>query len=438
MDLFFAFAAFMAAMFASLLSGISMILPLALGLAAFTLVALRRGFAPGRVAGMCLRGMRGSLIVVLVMLLIGCLTSLWRQTGTIAYFTYYGVRLIPPEIFVLAAFLLTSLMSYALGTSFGVAGTMGVILMTIARASGASVALVGGAIVSGLYFGDRGSPAASSASLVANETRTDAGRNIKWMFRSSLLPMGLCALLYAALSRFSRPDSVDLALVERFGQEFALSPWCLLPTALMLILAFAGMKIKYVLGINILVSIALTALLQGASLPDILRMTALGYAPRSADLMPILSGGGIVSMLEIVALLLLSSGCAGIFEGTRMLSSIEGALRKLSGRIGRFPAMIVASLLACAVFCNQTIGVIMCRQCMGPNYAATPEGRVELMQDIENSVILLAGLVPWCIACSVPLRMLGCGLSALPFAFYLYLLPLCWQLTLRLRRRRSA
>lgn len=60
MDLFFAFAAFMAAMFASLLSGISMVLPLALGLAAFTLVALRQGFAPGRVAGMCLRGMRGS------------------------------------------------------------------------------------------------------------------------------------------------------------------------------------------------------------------------------------------------------------------------------------------------------------------------------------------------------------------------------------------
>ena len=133
------------------------------------------------------------------MLLIGCLTSLWRQSGTIAYFTYYGVRLIPPQAFILAAFVLSALMSYALGTSFGVAATIGVILMTIARASGVSTVIAGGAILSGVYFGDRGSPAASSASLVANETGTDASQNFRRMMPSALLPLGLCVLIYAAL-----------------------------------------------------------------------------------------------------------------------------------------------------------------------------------------------------------------------------------------------
>ena len=46
------------------------------------------------------------------------------------------------------------------------------------------------------------------------------------------------------------------------------------------------------------------------------------------------------------------------------------------------------------------------------------------MMDMENSVILIAGLIPWCIACSVPLGMLGAGVSSVPFACYLYLLPL--------------
>ena len=438
MDLILAFLLFIAAMVASLVTGTTMILPMALGLAGFSAVALRRGFRARPILDMCLRGMRQSLVVVLVMLLIGCLTSLWRQCGAIAYFTYYGVRLIPPEVFVLAAFLLSAAMAYALGTSFGVAGTVGVILMTIARASGASTALVGGAILSGLYFGDRGSPMASSASLVANETRTDVSKNFRLMLKSSLLPLLLCVILYALLSLLSPPGNADSALLEDFAREFTLSPWCLLPTLLMLALAFGGMKIKYVMVADIFASILLTVLLQGAPLARVLRMMLLGYAPETPSLAPILSGGGVRSMLEIVTLLLLSSGCAGVFEGTRMLSVLEGALSRLSRRIGRFPAMVCASLAVCAVFCNQTIGIIMCRQCMGGNYAPTPEGRVELMLDIENSVVVLAGLVPWCIACSVPLRMLGCNLTALPFAAYLYLLPLCWQLRLRLRRRRDA
>ncbi len=431
MDLVLCFALFIAAMAVSLSTGVTMILPLVVGLVAFGLLALRRGFALRSVLGMVWKGMWESRMVVVIMLLIGCLTSLWRQSGTIAYFTYYGIRLIPPQIFILAAFLLSALMSYALGTSFGVAATIGVILMTIVRASGVSTVIAGGAILSGLYVGDRGSPAASSASLVANETGTDASQNFKRMMKSSLLPLALCVAIYAALSVWNRPGAVDSALLSRFEGEFRLSLWCLLPTLLLLALAFAGMKIKYVMAINIAVSLILTVLLQETALIDALRMTLLGYAPKDPALAPILTGGGMASMLEIEALLLLSSGCAGIFEGTRMLSAIEGALKRLCGRIGRFPAMVLTSIAMSCVFCNQTIGIIMCRQCMGGNYASTEQGRIELMLDIENSVVTLAGLVPWCIACSVPLGMLGCDVRSLPFACFLYLVPLCWHFHLK-------
>lgn len=435
MDLVFSFAVFIAAMIVSLSTGTSMILPLAVGALAFALVAKRRGFKLKAISGMFYHGMRESDIVVLVMVLIGCLTSLWRQTGTIAYFTYHGIRLIPPQIFILAAFLLASLMSYALGTSFGVAGTIGVILMTIARASGVSTVLVGGAIMSGLYFGDRGSPAASSASLVANETRTDVSQNFRLMLKSSGLPMAVCVLLYALLSVFSHPGSIDSALLDSFRSEFRLSIWCLLPTVLLLAMAFAGMKIKFIMVINIVVSIVLTVLLQHKSLWEVLRMMVTGYIPNDASLTAILAGGGILSMVEIVIILLLSSGCAGIFEGTHMLATIEGALKKLSLRIGRFPTMIITSIASAMIFCNQTISIIMCRQCMAGNYSDTPEGRIDFMLDIENSVITLCGLVPWCIACSVPLKMLGCDARSLPFAAYLYLIPIFWYFALRRRAK---
>ncbi len=66
----------------------------------------------------------------------------------------------------------------------------------------------------------------------------------------------------------------------------------------------------------------------------------------------------------------------------------------------------------------------MCRQCMEKAYPDTIEGHNEMMLDLEDSVITIAGIVPWCIACSVPLGMLGCGFGAIPYSFFLVLMPI--------------
>ena len=87
MELLLCFALFVAAMALCLSCGVTMILPLIVGLIAFGTLALRRGFSLRSVLGMVGHGMWSSRMVVVIMLLIGCLTSLWRQSGTIAYFT---------------------------------------------------------------------------------------------------------------------------------------------------------------------------------------------------------------------------------------------------------------------------------------------------------------------------------------------------------------
>lgn len=81
-------------------------------------------------------GGKDSFIVIEVMCIIGFVTAAWRVSGTITVFVYYGMRIITPSLFLIIAFLLSCLLSYALGTSFGVAGTVGVIFMTLARSGG--------------------------------------------------------------------------------------------------------------------------------------------------------------------------------------------------------------------------------------------------------------------------------------------------------------
>ena len=87
------------------------------------------------------------------------------------------------------------LLSYALGTSFGVASTAGVVLMALARSGGVSEAVTAGVILSGIYFGDRGAPTSSCASLVAALTETDLYGNVRRMFQTAALPYRRAALL---------------------------------------------------------------------------------------------------------------------------------------------------------------------------------------------------------------------------------------------------
>ena len=161
------FALFLAAMAVCLVMGWSFLWALLLGLALFTLHGRKQGHSLQTMWGMAWSEGRKVLIVLRIFVFIGAITALWRSGGTIVFFIYYGVQAISPKLFVLVAFLLTALIAYALGTSFGVIGTAGIVLMALARSGGVSEAVAAGAILSGAYFGDRCSPASSSAALVA-------------------------------------------------------------------------------------------------------------------------------------------------------------------------------------------------------------------------------------------------------------------------------
>ena len=126
------FGVFLAAVAACLIVGYPLVWALLLGLGLFFALGLRRGFSARVLAAMAWKQGREALIVVPVFLLIGVVTALWRASGTISFFLYYGLRGIAPGFFLLAAFLLSAALSFALGTSYGVTGTAGVVLITLA------------------------------------------------------------------------------------------------------------------------------------------------------------------------------------------------------------------------------------------------------------------------------------------------------------------
>jgi NhaC family Na+:H+ antiporter len=424
-----AFALFLAAVVAAVILGWNLTWAIAFGLAVFSVLGLRRGFSPKALAAMAWKKGKDALIVVPVFLLIGTVTALWRASGTISFFLYYGLSGIPKSWFLLVAFALSALLSFALGTSYGVTGTAGVVLITLARSGGVSVAAAAGAILSGAYFGDRCSPMSSCATLVAACTGTKLYPNVREMLKTAALPTILTAAIFAVISVRNHIAVVDAAVLDTLRDNFSLNALVLLPAALMLALPLFKVPVKWAMAASSAAAFALAVFMQQLPVLVALKTAIFGYAPASQSLADILSGGGMCSMITSCLVVFLTSLYAGILEGIDALSPLKFRVEHLAKKLGLFPATAIVSALVVAVFCNQSVMVIMDEQLLADSYEKRGRSRLERAMDIANSGVTIAGLVPWSIALTVPLTMLDADLSAVPYAVLLYMIPLCYLIT---------
>ncbi|MGN0732770.1 MAG: Na+/H+ antiporter NhaC family protein [Emergencia sp.] len=429
MALLIAFLIFTISMVLAVIKGFSMVGALIIGLVAFLMAGRSKGFSFRMMLGESVKSIRSSLVVIEVMLIIGFITAAWRVSGTIIVFVYYGMKIILPPLFLIITFALTCLLSYALGTSFGVAGTVGVIFMTLARSGGVDPVLTAGVVMSGIYFGDRGSPVSSSANMVAGVTGTEIFDNVKLMMKTGLIPFGISAVFYGVMSALNPISHVDADLVSKLEETFSLSPWAFLPALFMLVLPLMKVGVIKAMTVSIVSGVLVAWLVQGVPLGEVFRVCVFGYASPNNDIGAILNGGGLVSMVEIAVILMISSAYSGIFNCTHMLDELQSKIGKACAKTGRFPMMCAMSIISSAVFCNQTIATLICNDLMKKPYFDGGGSSQELAIDMENSVILIACMIPWCIGCSVPLSFLGVGWNAVPYAVYMYLVPVCYIFT---------
>ena len=172
---------FCLALLVCIVLGTNILYALLAGLVIFTLYGKKQGFSWKELGKMICSGVKTSASVLLVFPLIGILTAFWRACGTLPFIICCAVDLIRPEILLLMTFLLNCGVSMLTGTAFGTAATMGTICVSVGISMGMDPVLLGGAMLSGVYFGDRCSPVSTSALLVSELTETNIYDNIKRM-----------------------------------------------------------------------------------------------------------------------------------------------------------------------------------------------------------------------------------------------------------------
>ena len=429
MDLILGFGLFMAGVVVCMVQGFSLAWALLVGFITFFLIGLRRGFSAGALLKMALGGGKTAFVVLRILILIGVLTGIWRAGGTIAYFVAMGLRLITPNSFMLIAFLLPAVLCLAFGSSFGVSGTAGVILMTIARSGGANLVVAAGAALSGAYVGERLSPASSAAALVCAVSEAEQQSFQRRMWKDSILPLGLSVAIYAVLSHLYPIQRVEPEILQALESCFNLNWLTVLPAIALLVLPWFKMKAIHAIAVSCVLAAVSAVFAQGMSLVEVLRVFVMGYQETDPVLGSIMSGGGLVSMVNSVCIVFLSCAYAGIFSGTGILDPLKERAGSLAHRIGRIPAQCVVGVCCGGLFCNQTVAIVMNQEIMERYYRENDLSGLDMARDVGNTVLNLVGMIPWAIACSVPLANMGGSVAAIPFAVFLYLVPLCAWLT---------
>ena len=362
--------------------------------------------------------------ILLVFILIGMITALWRASGTIAFIVYMGSKLISPSILILLTFLLCSILSFLIGTSLGTAATMGVICVSIGKAIGINPYYLGGAVLSGIYFGDRCSPMSTSALLITELTKTNLYTNIKLMLKTSIIPFVTTCLFYLFLGLKSSTSPVGIDATNIFKENYNLNIVVIVPAILIIILSLFKVNVKKTMLVSIVISFIIAMFFQKESVTSLINYCVYGFHHSNEKLNLMMKGGGILSMLNVGLIVAISSSYSGIFKETKMLVLMKKYLKEFSKKTSNYFVIFLSSIISGAIACNQSLGIILTYE-----LCEELEDKQNMAIILENTIVLLVGLIPWNIAMAVPLKTIDIGLMSGLFAFYLYFLPL-WNLFL--------
>lgn len=378
-------------------------------------------------------GMLSGVAAIYLFFFIGLLVAALMVSGTIPTLMYYGFELISPEYFYLSAFVLTSIIGVAIGSSLTTCATLGVAFISMSGAFAANPAIAAGAIVSGAFFADKMSPLSDTCSIAAATVGIDLFAHIRNMMYTTVPAWLLTALLLLLLSDAS--NQAQLAEVLRFKSQLQASGlihgYALLPIGVLIVLAVRKVNAIYTMMATIAVAIILTYLHSSPSLSQLGEIFFAGFTPDRdlGVLNDLVSRGGMQSMFFTQAIVILALSLGGLLQALGVLSALLAGIAHLLTTAGR--ATFAAAMTALGVnvlIGEQYLSLLLSGTTYKPVYERLHLHPRNLSRTIEDAGTVINPLVPWSVCGVFISNVLGVSvLSYLPYAFFCYL---CLLLTL--------
>ena len=374
-----------------------------------------RGLTWAEVQESMVAGIKVGLGPILILLAVGGLIGSWMIAGTVPAMIYYGVSILNPSIFFAAAAIICALASISIGSSWTVAGTLGIGLIGIADSYGLSPAVAAGAIISGAYFGDKLSPLSDTTNLAAACTSVDLFAHIRHMLWTTL-PAFCVALLFFSLipsGAATAPEQIA-ELKAAISQEFNVGVGVLIPLAVMI-----GLIWKRVPAYPAIMLATLTGILTALTLQsDVVRKFAFIANPEATmpvveglwrtlfagfegtttneELNRLISKGGIASMLNTVWLIVSALAFGGVLERTGILKQILDSVLTLVKSTGDLvAATVTGGFITNILAADQFLAIALPGRLFSSTYDDRGLSRENLSRTLEDSATMTSALIPW-------------------------------------------
>ena len=422
-------------------------LVLILSAAVASLVGKKNGMHWEEVEQAILRQIAVSLQPVLILLIVGAMIGSWILCGTVPTIIYYGVDLISPSYFYISASLVCAILSFSIGSSWSVAGTLGIGLMGIAMALGLSLPISAGAVISGAYFGDKLSPLSDTTNLAAAVTGNDLFEHIQHMLWTTVpgFMIALTIFFFLGMEGTSTVSTDDINVLQNtMSETFAIHPLVLLPFLMMLVLAAKKIPVLPALLCGTLVGGLFAILFQWdviitlandvnlgqgyAIFKGLLSAMFFGYNSETGNVSMdvLLSKGGMQSMLPTIALMITAMTFGGVMMGTGLLNRILDSTLHGVKSTGDLISMTVGTCIGTNVLvADQYLSIIIPGQMFKDTYQKHKLKPTNLSRTLEDSATLTSALIPWNTCGAYMSATLGVSTFLYaPFAFFNILCPI--------------
>ena len=412
-----------------------------------SIVAIKNGHLWKDILEAIVKSISTAMGALLIFLCVGALIGTWLLSGTVPTLIYYGLEILNPKIFYPAACVISAVAALATGSSWTVAGTLGVALIAVSIGLNLSPEIAAGAIISGAYFGDKMSPLSDTTNLAPAVTGSELFEHIKHMVWTTT-PSFIIALILFMVLGLGVSSEVEDATIELFTEtlnnSFNITPIALIPLIVVFYMAMKkipalptilsgallGGLIAFLIQPDVVIEFSDSDDLSSplAMIKGIWLALASGYSSSTGveEIDSLLSRGGMESMLVTMWLVISAMSFGAVLEHAGMLRRIITSMLKAAKSTGSLISRVILSCVSINIVCaDQYISIVLAGKMFKAEFANRNLDPKNLSRVIEDSGTLTSPLVPWNTCGAYMAVTLGVSTFAyLPFAFFNLINPL--------------
>lgn len=341
-------------------------------------------------------------LAVLILLFVGLMVGSWMISGTVPFMMYYGLKFLPPSLFLVFTILLCALMSIMTGTSWGTMSTLGIALMGVSAGLGIPLPYTAGCVITGAIFGDKLSPLSDTTILAPAMSGVPMMDHIKAMLFTTVPSLLVGLIMAFVLGLQFHSGTVDgeqyRIIMETLDASFNMNPLLLLPPVVVLFLIFRQKPTLPVFAIGIFLGVVLAVTVQGQSLADTAAALYQGFTrDTGVDIVnSMVQRGGATSMYDSIGLII----GAAVFGAPLQTLGITDVLLNAITKVAKNSRllMILSYLLHMFLYCitgAYYVTFAIVGPVLGPLYDKYDLHRKNLSRMLEDSGTAFGPLIPW-------------------------------------------